>query len=122
MHAIGAVALAVFLVVVGIAHFALPGYFRTLVPSWLPGPGLLVAVSGAAEIVIGGLILFPATRATGGWAAAALISGYVVTWLDILHTARAGSPSLLRRRPAAFAAVVVNVGYVAWALFVATGG
>ncbi|MFD7298176.1 hypothetical protein ACFV9W_33235 [Streptomyces sp. NPDC059897] len=60
MDRIAAVVLGVFLVTVGVTHFALPGYFRSLVPRRLPRPALLVAVSGGAEVVV------------GGWAAAVL--------------------------------------------------
>lgn len=119
MHAIAAVALAVFLVVTGGMHFLTPGYFRTLVPAWLGRERLLVAVSGAAEIVAGALVLVPWCRPAGGWAAAALITCYLVSHVDALRCARPDRRRLLDRPAGAAARLVVNVLYIAWAVAVA---
>ncbi|GAA1890491.1 hypothetical protein GCM10009837_10790 [Streptomyces durmitorensis] len=119
MHAIAAVGLAVFLAVTGVTHFLAPGYFRTLVPAWLRRERLLVAVSGAAEVVVGVLVLVPCTRQAGAWAAAVLISCYQVSHVDALRRARPDRPRLLERPVGAVARLVVNVLYIAWAVAVA---
>ncbi|WP_409235656.1 MauE/DoxX family redox-associated membrane protein [Streptomyces sp. PA5.6] len=119
MHAIAAVALAVFLVVTGVMHFLIPDYFRTLVPAWLGWDRFLVAVSGVIEIVVGALLLIPGTRSAGGWAAAALITCYLVSHVDALRCARPDRPRLLERPAGAVARLAVNVLYVAWAVAVA---
>ncbi|UFQ19910.1 MULTISPECIES: hypothetical protein [Streptomyces] len=119
MDAIASVALAVFLVVTGVAHFLVPGYFRTLVPAWLHRERLLVAVSGAAEVLVGALVLVPSGRWAGGWAAAALITCYLVSHVDALRRARPDRPRLLERPAGAVARLVVNVLYIAWAVAVA---
>jgi uncharacterized membrane protein len=119
MHTIAAVGLAVFLVVTGVAHFVIPGYFRTLVPAWLGRARLLVAASGAAEIVVGALVLLPPSRSAGSWAAAALITGYLVSHVDALWHARADRPRMLERPVGAVARLVVNVVYITWAVTVA---
>lgn len=119
MHAIAAVVLALFLAVTGVMHFLTPGYFRTLVPVWLGREQLLVAVSGAAEVVVGVLVLVTSTRQAGGWAAAALITCYLVSHLDALRRARPDRPRLLERPAGAVARLVVNVLYIAWAVAVA---
>ncbi|OAR25552.1 hypothetical protein A8W25_08085 [Streptomyces sp. ERV7] len=119
MHAIAAAGLAGFLVVTGIAHFLLPGYFRRLVPVWLGRGDLLVYAGGAAEIAVGALVLVPSARAAGGWAAAGLITGYLVSHADALRRARADRPRLLERPVPALARLVVNVLYIGWAVSVA---
>ncbi|MFB4318999.1 hypothetical protein [Actinomadura sp. 21ATH] len=119
MQTFAAVSLAVFLIVVGIAHFVFPGYFRSLVPAWIRGPGTIVALSGAAEILTGGLVLVH--RAAGGWAAAALITGYLASHLDALWRARADRPRMLERPAGTAGRLAVNLLYIAWALAVATG-
>ncbi|MFC0842799.1 MULTISPECIES: hypothetical protein [Streptomyces] len=119
MHAIASVALAVFLVVTGVMHFLSPGYFRALVPVWLGRERLLVAGSGAAEVVAGALVLLPGGRQAGGWAAAALITCYLVSHGDALVRARPDRPRLLERPVGAVARLVVNVLYIAWAVTVA---
>ncbi|SHE57933.1 DoxX family protein [Streptoalloteichus hindustanus] len=119
MATFAALALALFLAVVGVAHFVLPGYFRTLVPAWLPAPALLVAGSGLAEIATAGLLALPDTRTWGGWAAAALITTYLVSHLDALRHAHRTRPRLLDRPAGVAARLVVNLAYLAWAVTVA---
>ncbi|ATW50501.1 MauE/DoxX family redox-associated membrane protein [Streptomyces xantholiticus] len=118
MHAIAAVALAVFLIVTGIMHFLVPSYFRMLVPAWLRRQRFLVAVTGAAEVVVGALVLVPCSRPAGGWAAAVLIACYLVSHVDALRRARPDRPRLLDRPVGAVARLVVNVLYIAWAVAV----
>lgn len=119
MDAIAAVILAVFLITVGITHFVFPGYFRSLVPTWIGPAGLLVAASGVAEIAAGTLILAPVTRSAGAWAAAGLISGYLASHLDAVRHARRGHPSVLLRPYGVAARLVINLGYIGWAVAVA---
>ncbi|MFI8823921.1 hypothetical protein [Streptomyces sp. NPDC053431] len=120
MNSVAAFALAVFLAVVGLAHFVVPGYFRGLVPSWLRGARWLVAGSGAAEIVLAVLVLLPDTRAAGGWAAAALITSYLASHLDALTRTRPDKTHRLERPVGVVARLVVNLLYIAWAVAVAT--
>ncbi|MEU9480948.1 hypothetical protein [Streptomyces sp. NPDC048191] len=119
MNRIAAVSLGIFLSGVGVAHFVVPGYFRTLVPRWLARPGLLAATAGAAEIAVGALVLTPRWRAAGGWAAAALITIYLVSHLDALRSARADRARFLERPVGAAARMVVNVFYICWSIAVA---
>ncbi|MFH9424626.1 hypothetical protein [Streptomyces sp. NPDC017529] len=119
MHAIASIGLATFLAGTGVMHFVVPGYFRRLVPAWLRRERLLVAVTGAAEVVSGALLLVPCTRSAGGWAAAVLITGYLVSHVDALCRARPDRPRLLERPAGAVARLVVNVLYIAWAVAVA---
>jgi uncharacterized membrane protein len=117
MQNLAAHALAAFLIVVGVTHFVVPGYFRSLVPSWLGAAGAIVALSGATEIVVGGLVLV--WRQAGGWAAAVLITGYLPSHLDALWHARRDRPTLLERPAGAVARLAVNALYIAWATAVA---
>lgn len=96
-----------------------PSYFRTLVPSWLGRARLLVAASGAAEVMVGVLVLIPPSRSAAGWAAAALITGYLVSHVDALWRARAHHPRMLERPAGAVTRLVVNLAYIAWAVAVA---
>jgi uncharacterized membrane protein len=57
----------------GITHFTTPGFFRQIVPPVLPAPGAIVAVSGLAEIVLGVLVMRPATRQPAAWGLIALL-------------------------------------------------
>lgn len=116
---LAAVLLAAFLGTAGVAHFVFPSYFRSLVPSWIGRAGLLVAVTGLAEIAVGAVILAPSTRTVGAWAAAILISGYMASHLDAVRHARTGHPNVLLRPMGVAARVTVNLGYIGWAVVVA---
>ncbi len=118
MHAIAAGALGVFLAAVGVAHFAVPKYFRDLVPAGLPAAAL-VAASGFVEVAVGVGLVLPRTRAVCAWLATAMLAVYVLVWAQRLRLARAGDPRPMNRPPAVLAALVVNVGYLAWATAVA---
>ncbi len=64
--------LAVFVAYAGVRHFTNPAPFVEIVPRGLPAPGLLVAISGAAEIAGGVGLLVPAVRRPAAWGLIAL--------------------------------------------------
>ena len=112
--------LAALMVVSGVSHFTSPGYFRELVPSWLPARAAVVGVSGAADIAAGVLVAVPATRRTGARATAALITAHLPAHLEPLRHRRTAQRAF--DRPIGVAArVVVNLGYIGWAAAVARG-
>ena len=58
-----------FFVLAGTLHFLKPGFYLSIMPSWIPWHRELVAASGVAEIA-GGLALMcpvPEVRRAGGW-------------------------------------------------------
>ncbi|MBM7808536.1 putative membrane protein [Geodermatophilus bullaregiensis] len=113
--------LAAFMAVSGITHVTSPRYYRDLVPPWVPARPAVVALSGAADVAVGVLVAVPATRRAGGWATAALVTAYLPAHLDPLR--RVGTAQRASDRPAGVAArVLVNLGYVAWAVRVARSG
>lgn len=63
--------LAAFLAVAGVGHFVAPETFRAQVPTWMPQPELVIAVSGVIELgLAAALILLPRRREQAGWALA----------------------------------------------------
>ncbi len=62
--------LAAFFVIAGVLHFLKPAFYLQIMPPYLPGPLVLVYLSGACEIVGGCAVLWAATRR---WAGLALI-------------------------------------------------
>lgn len=77
---------AAVLLVAGAYHFIHPSFYYPIIPDWLPRRASNAA-GGAAEILIGLLMLFPATRVTGLWMAAALMVVFVpVHIVDLLRS------------------------------------
>lgn len=70
---IGRLALGVVLLGAGFGHFANAEAFLAQVPTWMPAPEVVVAVSGVVELVLGAaLIIAPARwRPAVGWVVAA---------------------------------------------------
>ncbi|HEX9953188.1 MAG TPA: hypothetical protein VGB53_15565 [Rubricoccaceae bacterium] len=73
LRAAALVALAAFFVFTGVVHFARPRLFTAIVPPGLPAPGVLVAGSGAAEVLGGIGLLVPGARVAAAWGLLALL-------------------------------------------------
>lgn len=65
--------MALVYIAAGINHFVKPEMYRRIMPPWLPWHHQLVLISGAAEILLGLLLLFPATRVLAAWGIIALL-------------------------------------------------
>lgn len=57
----------------GVAHFARPDFFESIVPDWFPDARLANRVSGAAEIALGLGLLAPRTRRPSAFGLIALL-------------------------------------------------
>ena len=64
---------AAFFVFTGVSHFTHRDFFVAIVPPYLPWPVALVCVSGAAEILLGALLMLPQTSRLAGWGLIALL-------------------------------------------------
>jgi len=66
--------LAAFLLAAGLAHFAIPGPYRRIVPRLLDDPDFWVRSTGYAEIGCSALVAHPRTRRLGATLAAVLFA------------------------------------------------
>jgi uncharacterized membrane protein len=64
---------AAFFVIAGVTHFTNRDFFTAIVPPYLPWPVMLVYVSGVAEIVLGVMLMVPATTQIAAWGLIALL-------------------------------------------------
>ncbi len=73
---IARVGLGVGLAIAGLTHFVNPTPFEQHLPSWVPAPGLVVALSGVAEVVLGIALAaaWPSRLAIGRTVAAFLVA------------------------------------------------
>ena len=65
--------MAAFYGTAGVMHFASPGFFVEIMPSYLPWHLELVYLSGAIEILLAVLLVVPATRGLAAWGTIALL-------------------------------------------------
>lgn len=62
--------LALFYAVAGVAHLTRPEFFLSIMPPWVPQPGLVVALTGVAELAGAAGLLQPWSaplRRAAGW-------------------------------------------------------
>ena len=68
--------LAAFMMGAGVSHFVNPEFFDDIVPSWMPSPARTVThASGAAEFVVGSLLLSRRTAKLGAWSTLLVLIG-----------------------------------------------
>jgi uncharacterized membrane protein len=89
--------LVVLFIVAGVLHFARAFAFESMVPRWLPNAPLLVAVSGAAEIIGGVGLLIPAVRRAAGWGLFALLIAVFPANMQMLETAASDGSTVWRQ-------------------------
>jgi len=61
------IAMIVLYLVAGANHFWHPIPYRKIIPSWVPAPNLLVAISGICEILFALLLIPVTTRVFAAW-------------------------------------------------------
>ena len=66
-------ALALFFIIAGTAHLVAPAPYLAIIPTYVPWPAIMVAISGVAEILGGLGVCFRAARAAAGWWLVALL-------------------------------------------------
>lgn len=70
----------------GINHFVMPIPYVGIMPPYLPAPLTLVYISGAAELVLGLLVLLPRFRRMAAWGLIVLlIAVFPANWHMALH-------------------------------------
>jgi uncharacterized membrane protein len=67
------VVMALFYIAAGINHFVNPRFYLKIMPPYLPWHEALNIISGAAEVILGVLLLVPATRVWAAWGIIALL-------------------------------------------------
>lgn len=60
-------------ILAGLNHFWNPQIYQRVMPPYLPWPGPLIALSGAAEVFFGALLLLPRYRRQARWGLIALL-------------------------------------------------
>jgi len=105
LESLGAVFLAIFLVVCGVQHFVYRDFVDTLVPSWIPGQRFWTYFTGMALIAGGVGILFRPTARL-----AATLSGVMIfLWVLLLHIPRAfAGPAHANESAGVFEALAIS--------------
>ena len=71
--------------ILGIVHFTHTGFYKPLMPKFLPANDLLIYLSGVAEIVLGIGILFPQTRSLALWGLIAMLIVFLICYFQEIN-------------------------------------
>ena len=74
---ISLIVIPVFYIVAGINHFLHPESYYKIIPAYLPWPQFINLFSGAAEIILGSVFIFPKTRLLATYGIIALLIAFI---------------------------------------------
>lgn len=111
---IGRVLLAILFVIAGSLHFIAPQVYLRIVPPSLPAPLAMVYLSGAAEILGGIGLLFPATRQAAAWGLVALLIAVLPANI-YMATAHLPAPGIMGQSWAQWLRIPLQVPLIYWA-------
>ena len=74
----------------GINHFRKPGMYIKIIPPLFKNPKLINILSGAAEIILGILLILPLTKRFAAWGIIALLIAVFPANLYMLQNKKAG--------------------------------
>ncbi|MGB8703957.1 MAG: hypothetical protein WCD31_02885 [Gillisia sp.] len=77
--------------VAGVNHFIKPALYLRIMPPYLPAPGVLVSLSGIAEILLGILLCFPSTKNFAIYAIIAMLIVFLPVHLHMLSSEKAAA-------------------------------
>ncbi len=115
-----ALALAAFMLVAGLAHFAFPRAYQRIVPRMVGDPAFWVRWSGVAEIVCAALVVHRPTRRVGALATiAVLLAVFPANVKMALDGGVPGRPFPLGSPVMAWARLPLQLPMIVWAWRVA---
>lgn len=65
--------MAILYIIAGVNHFIMPRFYEKIIPPFFSNPKLINWVSGAAEIMLGVLLLIPSYTPIAAWGVIALL-------------------------------------------------
>lgn len=82
--------MALLYVLAGLNHFRAPDFYMPMMPPYLPAHGLLICLSGVAEVLLGILLIPKKTRRLAAWGIIALLIAVFPANVYMLQTGGAG--------------------------------
>ena len=82
--------MAMLYILAGINHFRKPGMYLKIIPPAFKNPKLINILSGAAEIILGILLILPFTRSFAAWGLIALLIAVFPANVYMLQNKKAG--------------------------------
>lgn len=111
---IGGVVLGIVFIAAGTLHFMIPQAYIRIMPPYLPRPGLLIDISGVAELLGGLGLLVRDTRRAAAWGLFALL---FAVWPANIYMATAHLPfhGVMGQSWAQWTRVILQIPLIYWA-------
>ena len=81
--------LSLIFIIAGVTHFTKTKLYVKIMPSYLPSHSTLVLLSGIFEMIVGFLLLNPATRSFAAWSMMALLLLFIPIHIHMLQNEKA---------------------------------
>lgn len=104
-------------ILAGSNHFWHPRAYLRIIPNYLPYHETLVYLSGAFEILLGVLLLWPRTRALAGTGIVLMLAAFLPIHVDMLLHAPMRLGKLTVTGPLAWFRLVLQFLLMAWAWY-----
>ena len=114
LRRVSLILLAMFFVVAGTNHFLNPRAYLAMIPPYLPVPGAMNLISGAAEILGGFAVLVPRLRRAAGWGLIALL---IAVFPANIHVALHSWDGVTIPAWVLWARLPLQIALVAWVYF-----
>lgn len=107
--------LAVFFILAGLNHFRDPGIYISMIPSWVPAPGVINVIAGGVEIAGGVGVMIRCVRIPAAWMLIALL---VAIFPANLHVAMHGWPETGIARWVLWVRLPLQALFIGWVYIV----
>ncbi|MFC4094602.1 DoxX family protein [Euzebyella saccharophila] len=82
--------MATLYILAGILHFLKPKMYKRIIPSYLPGHGFIVVISGIVEIILGLAVFYPPTRNAALYGIIIMLTFFLPVHFFMLNNKKAG--------------------------------
>ena len=110
-------ACAVFYVIAGINHFLATDAYASITPQWLPEPRLLIFLSGAAEMLLGLLLLPRSTRKIAAILIVLMLVVFIPIHIDMIQRAPFMLGNFMITKLIAWIRLPMQLLLILWAAF-----
>lgn len=99
-------------IIAGFNHFRNPKLYLKIIPDYLPNPILLNLISGVVEILLGILLLFPATIKLAAWGIIFMLLSFYMTHVFMITNKKA---SMNLPKAFLYSRLLLQIGLMYWA-------
>ncbi len=106
---------AVFYIIAGVVHFAIPAFYLPLIPDYIPWHRLVNILAGMAEVTLAILLLVPGLRNLASRGLVLMLIAFIPAHIHFIETGSCASMLCVSPLIAWLRLIVVHPLLIAWA-------